>query len=59
MLSTLPPVRALRALLRTPATTRREDQAIETATEALGATCRAQADTGDLTPDEHLPLLLQ
>lgn len=59
MPSTLPPARALRVLLRTPATTNQQAQAIVRAMHTVAATCRAQADGGDTTPDEHKPLLLQ
>lgn len=59
MPSTLPPARMLRALLHTPATTNQEAQAIVQAVHTVAATCRAQADGGDMTPAKHTPLLLQ
>ncbi len=55
----LPPVRVLRQLLRTPATTWRESQAISAAVDGLAATCIAQASSGERTPDEDVLLLLQ
>lgn len=59
MPSTLPPARALRALLRTPATTKMEGLAVDRSMEDLAAAFRAQSNTRDPTPDADLPLLLQ
>lgn len=56
--SALPPARALRELLRTPATTRHAADAIDAAMTALAATFRTQADTFDV-PEDDQPLLLQ